>query len=59
MVDDKAAEAVYQRFKHVKPRLNRAAIKLICEAYEAAKVTVGIKTGTKQVPTIPVDASEP
>lgn len=29
-----AAEAVFQQFKYVKPRLNRGAIGLICQAYE-------------------------
>lgn len=32
-----AAEDVFQQFKHVKPRLNKAAIALICETYESAK----------------------
>ncbi len=36
-LDEKAAEAVFQKYKHVKPRLNRAAIGLICSEYEAAK----------------------
>lgn len=36
-VDKKAAEIVFQQFKHVRPRLNRAAIELLCETYEAAK----------------------
>ena len=35
--DEKAAESVFQQFKHVKPRLNKAAIELLCTAYEAAK----------------------
>lgn len=36
-IDEKAADAVFRQFKHVKPRLNRAAIGLLCSTYEAAK----------------------
>lgn len=32
-LDEAAVEEVFQHFKHVKPRLNRAAIGLICDTY--------------------------
>jgi hypothetical protein len=40
LVDKNAAESVFQQFKHVRPRLNRAAVELLCSAYEAAKAPV-------------------
>jgi hypothetical protein len=43
MTDEKAAEAVFQKYKHVRPRLNRAAIGLLCSEYEAAKEPVSLE----------------
>lgn len=52
-IDEKAAEVVFQKFKHVRPRLNRAAIGLLCAEYEAAKQTVG----WQPIETAPRDGS--